>query len=257
MTLRLITMGFSHYCEKARWALDRAGLDYVEESHAPLFHVPSARRAGGKTVPILVDTDEGVVLRDSSDILAEVDRRRPEAGLIPSDPKLRADCLALEDDFDQNLGPATRRVGYYFVVKRGGDRYGKEMITGSASPRTRTAVSLAYPAIAWAIAKALKVDDEGYARSLAKIEDVFGRVGARLEAAEAEGRSYLVGDRFTIADLTFAALSVPLLLPKNAGWPMPPRDLLPAEAATLSDQLARSKAGSYALRLYETERNAA
>ena len=68
MTLRLITMGFSHYCEKARWALDRAKLDYVEESHAPLLHLPTARRFGGRTVPLLVDTDTKQTFTDSTEI---------------------------------------------------------------------------------------------------------------------------------------------------------------------------------------------
>jgi glutathione S-transferase len=257
MTLRLITIGFSHYCEKARWALDRAKLDYVEESYAPLFHFPAARRAGGKSVPILIDTDTGEAFRDSTDIIAEIDRRRPDAGLIPTDPALRAEALAIEDDLDENLGPATRRVGYYFIVNRGGARFGREMIAGAAIGRSRALASVAYPAIAWAIAKSLKADEKGYERSLAKSETVFAGISARIDAAEAEGRRYLVGDRFSIADLTFAALCAPLLQPKNAGWPFPPRALLPAEAAALCDQFLRTPAGSFARRMYETERNAA
>jgi glutathione S-transferase len=256
VTLRLITIGFSHYCEKARWALDRAKLDYVEESYAPLQHIPAVRRAGGKSVPILVDTDTGEAFRDSTDIIREIDRRRPEAGLLPSDPALRAEALAIEDDLDENLGPATRRVGYFFLVHRGGERFGREMLSGATTGTARAVVSLTYPAIAWAIAKALKVDEAGYKRSLAKGEEVFERIGARIEAAHAEGRSFLVGDRFSVADLTFAALCTPLLQPRNSGWPMPPRALLPPDAAALSDRFARTPAGIFALRLYETERNA-
>ena len=57
---RLVTIPISHYCEKARWALDRAGLAYVEERHVQGVHQLAARRAGGDgTVPVLV-TDEGV-----------------------------------------------------------------------------------------------------------------------------------------------------------------------------------------------------
>ena len=35
--IRLITIRFSHYCEKARWALDRGRIAYEERSHLPLF----------------------------------------------------------------------------------------------------------------------------------------------------------------------------------------------------------------------------
>src|SRR5690606_9565317 len=97
----------------------------------------------------------------------------------------------------------------------------------------------------------------GYERSKVKLDAVFARVGARLEQARAEGRNYLVGDSFTVADLTFAALAMPLLGPRNAGWPLPPRDLLPPEASALSSQLASTVAGAHALRVYEAHRNAA
>ena len=57
---RLVTIPISHFCEKARWALDRAGLAYVEEAHVQGLHQLAARRAGGgPSVPVLV-TDEGV-----------------------------------------------------------------------------------------------------------------------------------------------------------------------------------------------------
>ena len=35
----LLTFPSSHYCEKARWALDYAGANYVEEPHFPAFHM--------------------------------------------------------------------------------------------------------------------------------------------------------------------------------------------------------------------------
>jgi len=72
--LRLITIPISHYCEKARWALERAGLPYREERHVQGIHRMAARRAGGgATVPVLVAGDG--VLGQSREILAWVDRR--------------------------------------------------------------------------------------------------------------------------------------------------------------------------------------
>jgi glutathione S-transferase len=62
--LRLITIPISHYCEKARWALDRAQLPYREERHVQVVHRIAARRAGGRnTVPVLVTHDSTVGCR--------------------------------------------------------------------------------------------------------------------------------------------------------------------------------------------------
>ncbi len=51
---RFVTIPLSHYCERARWALDLSGIRYREESHVPLFHRIATSRAGGRTVPVLV-----------------------------------------------------------------------------------------------------------------------------------------------------------------------------------------------------------
>src|SRR5690348_3529366 len=50
----LVTIPFSHFCEKARWALDHARVAYREEGHGPGLHRLATRRAGGRhTVPVL------------------------------------------------------------------------------------------------------------------------------------------------------------------------------------------------------------
>ena len=68
MVLRLVTIPISHYCEKARWALERADMPYREERHIQGVHQVAARRAGGgKTVPVLV-TDDGAI-GESQEIL--------------------------------------------------------------------------------------------------------------------------------------------------------------------------------------------
>ena len=47
MPARLVTIPISHYCERARWALDRAGIVYREERHVQIVHRVASRRAGG------------------------------------------------------------------------------------------------------------------------------------------------------------------------------------------------------------------
>lgn len=74
---RLITIPPSHYCEKARWALETAGVDFREERHPPLLHLRSVRAAGGRhSTPVL--RGRGVVVTDSTDILGHLQRAHGE-----------------------------------------------------------------------------------------------------------------------------------------------------------------------------------
>ena len=113
---RLITIPISHYCEKARWALDRAGLDYVEERHVQGIHQLKAKRAGGgTTVPVLV-TDEGV-FPESDLILRYADERLGEdERLFPADPEQRCEVEELCLWLDEGLGPDGRRVIYAYML---------------------------------------------------------------------------------------------------------------------------------------------
>ena len=99
MVPRLITIPISHYCEKARWALELAEIEYVESAHLQLLHYwPAWRAGGGRTVPVLVTRDE--VLTESRDILLWANQRLPaEKSLYPKDPALRAEVEQLERRF--------------------------------------------------------------------------------------------------------------------------------------------------------------
>lgn len=247
MATRLITIPFSHYCEKARWALDRCDLPYTEDGHLPLFHYVPARRAkGGRTVPVLV-ADDDTVIADSTGICAWADDRR-EGALYPDNAADRADALTLEDDFDTHLGPATRRWGYYHMMpRRDLDHY----VTKGVPRWEQLALRVTRPIAIAFLRRSLKVDADGAERSRVKIEDTFGRLAQHL----ADGRKFLIGDRFTIADLTFAALAAPVLMPPNHPTKFPPLEEFPAEARAQITKWRESPAGEFGLRMYRDHRD--
>src|SRR5215218_1769036 len=109
---RLVTIPISHYCEKARWALDRAGLAYVEEAHVQGLHQLAARRAGGGlSVPVLV-TDEGVFAQSEWIIRYADGFLEPEQRLMT--PEVVEFCRRL----DAGLGPDARRLIYKLMLPR-------------------------------------------------------------------------------------------------------------------------------------------
>lgn len=243
MPATLITIPFSHYCEKARWALERCGVRYEEDGHLPIYHYLANRRAGaGRTVPVV--RDGATLLTDSSDIVAWADAQRP-GSLLPTGPT-RADALALEDDFDRNLGPPTRRWAYFHLLPRKDLDY---IVTRGVPAWQATSLRLTRPLAVAMLRRGLKITAEGAARSKQKIDEQLAAVEQRLS----DGRRYLTGDRFTIADLTFASLASPVLLPREHPFGLPQPEELPTAKPQI-DAWRATKAGQFALRLYADHR---
>ncbi len=240
----LVTISFSHYCEKARWGLDRAGIAYVEEPHAPLVHWLGTLPRGGRSTPTLA-LPGAASLTDSTDILQHVESLRP-GSLWPSDPTERAEVEALEARFGAELGPATRRLAYHAIFT-GGESLAPllRLSTTGISRAAATPLSWLIPP---ALSRALRIDAHGAELSRQRMAPILADVERRL----ADGRPFLVGDRFTAADLTFAALYAPLLWPPE--HPVTGRQPLPRGLERLRDEARSRPAGAFAMRLYRDER---
>jgi len=242
---RLITIGPSHYCEKARWALDFFGVDYDEEKHPPMIHWAwSLPSGGGRTMPILKTTDR--VIGDSTAILQFLDSEHGnDKRLYPADDGLRAEVEYLEDRFDIRLGPHTRRVVYFHLLSH------RTLALGVIEPGVgggqRSVFRFGFPFFRWLMRRGMKITPTSAERSLDYTRQVFRAVDERLS----DGREFLVGESFTAADLGFAALAAPLLLPPAYGAPLPGLDELPEDVVSLVDELRRTAAGVFALRMYE------
>jgi glutathione S-transferase len=84
----LVTLSYSPWSERARWALDHHRLSYRELEHAPFLGELRLRRlVGGRkkiaTVPLLIEGE--TVLTESWDIAQYADRVGTEPKLIPTD----------------------------------------------------------------------------------------------------------------------------------------------------------------------------
>lgn len=244
----LITIPISHYCEKARWALDRAGVRYRERAHLQLVHWLAARRAGGgTTVPVLVCGDR--VLADSADIVDEADANAlPGQRLYPDDPGAAAEVRVLQRNFDTNLGPHGRRWMYNEI--RGRRDLAVAYACTGVPTWERRALPLAYPAVTRVIDRFLDITPTTAAQSEAEVRMVFDAVAKRLS----DDRPYLCGDRFTAADLTFAALAASVLMPPEYGVPLPQPEELPVAMAAVVREFRAHPAGAHALAMYRDER---
>jgi glutathione S-transferase len=245
--LRLVTIPISHYCEKARWALERARIAYREEPHVQGLHRLYARRAGGgSTVPVLVTPDGAI--GESMQILEWVDARlEPEsrlAGAGSDADEISSVCRRL----DERLGPSGRRLIYVrmFEQRELMLRFNNQGVPRWEDRALRAGLPLAQRFVerALQITPGVEVGDE------ALVWEEFDWIAALL----ADGRPFLLGDRFSAADLTFAALAAPIVLPPHYGVVLPPPESLDGPTQRLVARGREHPAGAFALRMVAEQR---
>lgn len=242
----LITIPMSHYCEKARWALNRHGIAYSEERHLQGFHYPRAIWAARSPyVPILIDGKK--IFTDSTRILNYTDRfAEPGRELYP-EPHAR-EVLAWEEDFDSGLGVESRRWAYFHYK----DSPAKLLtVAGQGVPEwERLAFAAAYPILWNFVRRRLDVSADNVAAGIKICEAAFAKVSERLGP---RGR-FLVGKQFTAADLTYACMAAPLVLPAEYAVKLPDLEELPEAMRKAVVRFRRTRAGEFALRLFAEER---
>jgi glutathione S-transferase len=246
--LRLLTIPISHYCEKARWALERARLDYREERHVQGIHRLAARRAGGgSTVPVLVAPE--TVVASSREIVVWADARLEREDRLfaqgggPDDP-LRGTC----DRLDEVLGPAGRRLMYVHMLEQRevAVRYNNQGVP----PWEARVVSLGWWGMQRFLARALGIHP-GVEREDERV--VFAELD-HVATLLADGQPYLSGDCFGAADLTFAAMAASVIFPPAYGVRLPqPAELAPRTAA-LVERARAHPAGAHAMLMFERHR---
>ncbi len=218
--------------------------------HLPAVMVATRGRAGRSdrasspfSTPVLLTAD-GAELRDSGDIVRFACEQSGE-DLHPT-----PEVAAVEQRLHDRLGPHGRRVTYYYLFQHAG------LLATLARRNVRRLEAAAFiamlPIIRPAMTRRLKIQRDAAMRSLAIVRDELDYVDQLLGR-----RDYLVGDRFTAADLTFAALAAAVLLPsaqEGYGANLFERDELPDDVRTLCDEMRATRAGEHALRMYAEHR---
>jgi glutathione S-transferase len=206
----------SHYNEKARWALDYKGIPHVRRAAIPGRHASIAQSLGaGRTFPVL--ELDGEVLGDSTLIIHALERRHPDPPLYPADPADTRRALEIEDFFDEQFGPYLRFLVLEHMLPDA------RLLLGAFAPDLsaprRLVARAIHPLTRRKIAADFGIDRSGLDRAWSKC-----RLAGERFAAELQPNGYLVGDGFTVADLTVAALLSPVVAPEQFPYPQPQRD---------------------------------
>jgi glutathione S-transferase len=210
MTMRLYQFSGSHFNEKVRWTLDLKGVEHERVSLMPGPHAPKIKRLTGQTqTPVLVDGDE--VVAGSSRIIDHLERRFPEPALYPSGASDRARSLDIQREFDEEVGPAVRLAKFFEVMDAD---YAIGTFCRDQGSLTKLIYRAAFPIVHRVMKSSMRIDAANAEKARQRVSEAFDFV-----AREPRASGYLVGDRFSLADLVCASLLMPAVSVTAWGGP--------------------------------------
>jgi glutathione S-transferase len=234
----------SHFSEKVRWALDYKGIAHQRRVLGSDYLIQVWRATGQGKLPVL--WLDGQAIADSTRIIAALEQRYPKPPLYPRDTATRQRALALEDDLDETLGPALRASLMTPLFRNDPDIALRVLTTGmggEAYRRLRPLVRI-FPAF---YRFRHKISESNLERDRIIVSAALDRI-----EQVRQNRAYLVGEAFSVADLTAAALMGVLLQPPELQYPL--KVELPLYLQDYRATLLRHPAVQWAAGIYRLHR---
>ena len=234
----------SHYNEKVRWALDYKKIDHRKKQLLLSYPIRNYLKTGQLQTPILFHN--GKTILDSTAIIAYLEREFPELPLYPKDPEQRKKALELEEFFDEELGAHVRTFLVNGLFEHSPQATADAFCVG-ASPWHNRTLRLFFrgfvPYYCWRHninQQSIVLGREKVVKAVEKLEQ------------ELDGKQYLVGDSFSVADLTAAALFYPLAIPDEYPYQFSP--LAKQVIQELTEPFQQSKIISWITQIYRLHR---
>lgn len=213
--ITLYQLHWSHYVEKVRWALDYKGLQWAAVDVDPFtkremqhLNCKTKLDSGSRlyTVPTIQDEATGTVVGESSEILGYLERTYPIPALYPVEANERAEVARWMVWLDSTVGLAARRLAYTQLALEHPGFLGQLFVPETVGTEGGYGfkAKLAGAIVAGTLAQRFRFLHNRADRLFEELEQCLLMVAQRLSS-----QPFLVGDRFTAADLTLAALLRP------------------------------------------------
>ncbi len=226
--IKLYQFPISHYCEKIRWALDYKNINYQLINMLPGLHINQTKKMGlGSSVPILQYKDD--YLQGSVKIIDFLDRQFPKKLLTPIDEKQRNEVLEWENYLDKEIGVNVRLCVYNILLEY--PEIVKPFFSHKDPWYGKLFLLFAYPKLKNKMRFFMNISNDTSLISKQALNIAIDRLDQHYQ-----NNRFLVGDGFTRADLSAAALLAPLAMPKQYGldWP----ENIPVKLQNLIDEFS-------------------
>jgi glutathione S-transferase len=194
--LTLLDMYASPWCERVRWTFKFKGVPLERQTYqpGPVDEQKVKKLTGQAQVPVLLV--DGKAIPDSGEILAWLESYKSEPSLLPKSERERAEVMMWEELMDGVLGPHARLLLIGHFVQ-------------ASDPELQKAGQYF----------AQKCQYSPYAEEHAnvKVERVLNILKHALDE-----RQYLVGDSFSLADVTAASMLLLVNPPPDELFLFPP-----------------------------------
>jgi glutathione S-transferase len=246
--IELLQFRHSPYNEKARWTLDLKRVPHLRRSLLPGPHMGVLKPLTGHTGTPVVRHDGGVI-DGSARIVEWLDAMYPQPPLIPADTAARDEALRIQRWFDDDLTPRIRRTVLDALLANPG--YFSRVFCDGRSRAVQIAYAMIVPLAAPLVRKGNGITgpeavEDGHAAARQALDFVADRAAAT---------GYLVGESFTVADLTAASTLAVLARPK--GSPMAaPQPVSPVFGALMA-RYAAHPGIAWTMGIYAHNRSAA
>lgn len=244
--LTLLTFPPSIDSELARFVLHHHEIAHREERHVMPFS-SFFSLVHGRSVRFPLLYGEGVRCYTVRQIVDHCESRAtPGRRLIP--PELAGALQADWHLLHSKLNSGTTVLAYHHLLPRR-DLMVRGISEGAPGWEV-SAVARAYPAFAGLIRLLLRPNDKRAGKALDHVREILDGIDARLS----DGRRYLHGDGFTLADMAFATGAAPVVWPDGYGGPLPPLAQTPPALQAVVDECRARPSGAFALRIYADHR---
>lgn len=235
---------YSPYNEKARWTLDLKRVPHRRQSLLPGPHAPFALWRTRQTATPILALD-GRWIAGSAAIVAALDARFPTPSLRPSAETLADEARDVERRFDDGFVPRMRRPALAALMTD--PDYMCRLFGEGRGSLALALFRAAFPVTSLLVAKGNGIDPAG-------IEDGKRACGEALDCVAERSRAtgYLVGERFSHADLA-AAAGLAMVFPP-AGSPMEQPPGRPAASLALAEPWRDHPGLAWLARIYAEHR---